>query len=222
MRKLLILSLLPLLVTACAGVRESSGIIASTGTILGIEGSQSPSTDTPQATIGYKRAEFTFVPATQIGEVSEAESCGRDANNNEVCVKDDVPIFATPNVLTEVYFKTLLQSTLYQRMAVGETAVQQGGAAIIFAKGPDGELDDDGAAAIRATQSGGANTYGCEESCEDLQELLNDDSNAAANLQALQQCMQDNGLGGIQVTNFVFGGLLADARRVCIEVIEAN
>jgi hypothetical protein len=222
MNKLLTTGILVIVLSACGN--EVGGIVASTGTVIGIEGSQSPAADSPQATIGYKRAEYTFVPAKQIGEVTEAETCGKNANGETVCIKNDYPIYATPNVLTEVYFDTILWSTLYQRMAVGETAVQQGGASIIFAKNSDGTLDTSAAAAIAATKTPTATSYGCEESCRKIDRWINDAAGTLipGNVTALQGCMTSNGLstGGGSLTSFINAGKFKPIREICVETLE--
>ncbi len=193
------------LVSSCQTAPDA--IVTVTGTVIGIEGSQSPASSSPSATIGYKRAEYAYVPI-------RIRNCAPEETN---CT---VTTFETPNVLTELYFKSLLQTQLYQRLAIGETAVGQGGAAIIFARGPDGKVDENAVEVLEATTADPATAYGCEESCEKLTAFW--EADATTNGDLIRQCMSDNGLqtGSGRLGQFINQGKFAAIRQICVARLE--
>jgi hypothetical protein len=211
---------------ALAGCQTGArtAIVASTGTVLGIEASQSPVSSSPQATIGFKRAEFTYVPVTPIAPAEPKEVCGTTGEGAAMCINVPNVEYAAPNVLTELYYETVLSNRLYQRMAVGDIAVKQGGAALIFAKGPDGELDAAATDALKAALSLTSTSYGCDASCSTLSAYLESDAVAfdSEKQQALEQCMTDNGLqtGAGRITEFLNLGKFEALRNICIETLE--
>lgn len=85
-------------------------VLVGTSTILGFEVAQNPASQMYQIRFGYARAEVALVPTNGV------------------------------DVLTELQFKNVTgQGGLYQRMAVGSTAVKQ--SMFMFAKNSDGTLD---------------------------------------------------------------------------------
>ncbi len=122
-------------------------VLAATGTVIGIDISQDPATQTPHAKIGYNRGELAVVPTNRI-------QCGKKQSSNELeCApaqgrgaKDSA------DVLMELRFKSPFSfqgnAGIYQRLAVGENAVTQPGAAFMFAKDDSGELEPDTAKSV--------------------------------------------------------------------------
>ena len=98
-------------------------VVAATGTMFGLELSQNPATQTPQVKLGYNRAEIAIVSKEKYGE--------------------DVA-----NVLMEFNYGGTTGNSLYQRLAVGDQAVKQAGAAAMFLKDANGNLSPAAAAMI--------------------------------------------------------------------------
>jgi hypothetical protein len=126
-------------------------VIAATGTVIGVEVSQNPATQAPQAKLGYNRGELAVVPSNRppcVTDDSATVQCGSLGQG----AKD------VPDVLMELryggIFDTGPSSGIYQRLAVGETAVAQAGAALMFARNAEGTLDPGTAAALREAQAG--------------------------------------------------------------------
>lgn len=129
MKKLLIVILPILLSLGCAS--EKHYVIAATGTVIGLEVAQNPSTQMYQAKLGYNRAELALVPSNRASGKKGDKSTGNGAAD-------------TTDVMMELHYAnifSLSESGIYQRLAVGRTAVSQPGAALMFAKGKDGNLD---------------------------------------------------------------------------------
>lgn len=103
---------------ALTGCATNGHVVAiGTGTSLGVDVSQDVS-GLYHAKLGYHRGELLFVPTT-----------------NEYC----------PDVLAEIQFKGIFskEGGIYQRVAVGPTAVKQPGAMAMFAKDSSGNLSTD-------------------------------------------------------------------------------
>ena len=124
-------------------------VIASTGTVIGVEVSQNPATQTPQAKLGYNRAELAIVPSNRttcaIKDDKSAVVCGSAIGNAQ----------ETPDVLMELKYSGIFDlgqaSGIYQRLAVRRTAVSQPGAAFMFAKDASGTLTSTGIQAVSQT-----------------------------------------------------------------------
>lgn len=116
-------------------------VIAATGTNIGVEVSQNPATQTPQAKLGYQRTEVAIVPTNRLANDKEAEKSVHQNGAKDVA-----------DVLMELKYAGIFDfgtaSGIYQRLAVGATAVSQPGAAFMFARDAKGTLDKDSAAAI--------------------------------------------------------------------------
>jgi hypothetical protein len=136
MKKLFVAVLPLLLCLGCAGGKHY--VIASTGTVIGLEVAQNPSTQMYQAKLGYNRAEIALVPSNRSsGKTNELNYAGGASD--------------TTDVMMELHYANIfsLQSSgIYQRLAVGKNAVSQPGAALMFAKGKDGNLDPAVAASV--------------------------------------------------------------------------
>lgn len=105
------------LALALAGCKTNS-VVTTTQTGLGISVSENPSTQLYEARLGYFRNEVAYVPG----------------NTNDPT--------SIPDVLMEIRMENLFRGGLvYQRLAVGKTAVTQPGASLMFAKDRDGQLN---------------------------------------------------------------------------------
>jgi hypothetical protein len=124
------LAVLPLLF--CLGCTTGKHyVIASTATVIGLEIAQNPSSQMYQGKLGYNRAELALVPSNRASGKEGDTSVGAGAAD-------------TTDVMMELHYANIfsLQSSgIYQRLAVGKNAVSQPGAALMFAKGKDGQLD---------------------------------------------------------------------------------
>lgn len=138
-----VLSILPVL-TGLAFLNSSCAsrhaVVASTGTMIGVEISENPANATLQAKLGYNRVELAVVPTN------------RSAEKEPGSVKNGATDSA--DVLMELryggIFDTGNNSGIYQRLAVGSKAVSEPGAAFMFAKG----LDSDTAQQVQQALSG--------------------------------------------------------------------
>jgi hypothetical protein len=140
---------------ACLSLGACNGqeyyVIASTGTVIGVEVSQNPATQAPQAKLGYNRGELAIVP-------SNRPPCLTDEGQTTVaCGQLGEGARDVPDVLMELryggIFDTGPSSGIYQRLAVGKIAVAQPGAALMFARDADGTLNPAAPAALRAAQA---------------------------------------------------------------------
>lgn len=111
--RIFIALLVAALLSGCAAMHNK--VIVSTGTNIGVEISENPATGLYQAKLGYTRGELALVPVT----------------NNY-----------TPDVITEIRYSGIFSSVggIYSRMAVGQTAVAQPGAQLMFCKDPNGNV----------------------------------------------------------------------------------
>ena|SRR5215510_13983493 len=138
-----VMGLLPpvLLLQGCA--QQGYSVLALTTTIIGVEVSQNPANQTPQAKLGYNRGELAFVPTNR--------NAGEIAGNTQAGARD------TANVLMELRYGGIFDlgpsSGIYQRLAVGDIAVHEPGAAAMFIKNADGNVDPQAAAALQAVKT---------------------------------------------------------------------
>ena len=113
------------LICGCGNNRHA--VIAVTGTNIGLEISENPTNQMPQGKLGYQRTEIAIVPSNRSGGVDSGTStAGHGAKD-------------VTDVLMELKFSNIFQSFregggIYQRLAVGENAVKQPGAAFMFAR----------------------------------------------------------------------------------------
>ncbi|MGD9728554.1 MAG: hypothetical protein AB7G68_20775 [Nitrospiraceae bacterium] len=116
-------------------------VIASTGTSIGVEISQNPATQVPQAKLGYQRVELAVVPTNRSAEktTTAANSMGNGAKDHGEVIME---------LRYGGIFDTGKSSGIYQRLAVGAIAVTQPGAALMFARNAEGDIDQSVAAAI--------------------------------------------------------------------------
>ena len=131
---------LALVVLATSGCMGRHAIVAATGTNIGVEVSQNPANQAPYAKLGYQRAEWAVVPTNRSAEKDPGSAAGGAAAHGDVLME----------LRYGGIFDTGPSSGIYQRLAVGETAVQQPGASLMFARNADGNID---AATVSALQS---------------------------------------------------------------------
>lgn len=139
-----LLMMVPFSAILCGCANQGYSVIASTATTIGFSVSENPANGSLDTTLGYKRAEFAFVPTNR--------NAGKIAGGKGDGAKD------TGNVIMELRYSGDASSdsgsAIYQRLAVGEEAVKRGGAAtLLFAKGPDGKLDAESEHALQAVMS---------------------------------------------------------------------
>lgn len=128
-------------------------VLAATGTVIGVELSQNPATQIPQGKLGYNRAEFAYVP-TNRGTPSGGKSKGSDGSGNGLASTGN-GAEDTAEVIMEIKYSDIFSSGagIYQRLAIGKTAVQQPGARFMFAKDSEGKISDETAKALGKIQS---------------------------------------------------------------------
>jgi hypothetical protein len=110
-----------LLLTGCSAINHSY-VVSGTGTILGLQIAENPATQLYEAKFGYARAEMALVPTNG------------------------------PAVIMELRYSGIFSRSggIYQRLAVGDAAVKQPGAAFMFAKDANGNLSSNVVEAITA------------------------------------------------------------------------
>ncbi|MGE3846760.1 MAG: hypothetical protein AB7I01_07760 [Gammaproteobacteria bacterium] len=121
--------------SGCTASRHK--VIAATGTVIGLEVAQSPANQSPQAKLGYNRAELAIVPTNRNDEPA--------AGGNGTGASD------VADVLMELKYQGLLggsSSGIYQRLAVGSEAVTQPGAWLMFLKDAQGTVSAANASAL--------------------------------------------------------------------------
>jgi hypothetical protein len=124
-------ALLVVLMTSCS---TAHSVIVNTGTVLGLAVAENPSSGLYEARLGYARTEFAYVPSNR-----SVQTNGAVTGAPEVA-----------NVLMEIRMENLFKGGLvYQRLAVGDEAVRQPGAVLLFAKNVSGNLDAQVLAALQ-------------------------------------------------------------------------
>ena len=130
-----------------AGCESLDGyLLATSSTVIGLKIEQAPTTQTPTADLGYVRTELAVVPTDRgqcVKKGKTAVECPEGAYGSAT---------SAPNVLMELRYSSILsaQSTIYQRLAIGDIAVAQPGAAILMAKDKKGDVDKDASKAIES------------------------------------------------------------------------
>lgn len=133
------------------GCTNRHAVIAVTGTNIGVEISQNPANQTPQAKLGYQRSEVAIVPTNRSGGIHPGSKSGGENSATEGFINGAKDV---ANVLMELRYSNIFSFTnsgIYQRLAVGETAVQQ--SVLMFAKDSHGKIDDKTASAIRSLET---------------------------------------------------------------------
>lgn len=125
------LSGLAWLQTGCTASREN--VLAITSTVIGVQVHQKDADKTPELKVGYARQEFAFVP-------TDRGTNGSSTNSAEVLMEI--------NAKGNIGLGTAYQGGIYQRLAVGRTAVGQPGAAFMMAKDHEGAVSPEAARAV--------------------------------------------------------------------------
>ena len=114
--------LLCLVLLCSCGTVQNSYVITGTGTIIGLQVAENPVTQMYSAKFGYARSEMALVPTNG------------------------------PAVIMELRYSGIFSRSggIYQRLAVGNAAVMQPGAAFMFAKDADGNISSNAVQAITA------------------------------------------------------------------------
>jgi hypothetical protein len=127
---------------ACS--HDPTHVIASTATVIGVDLGQGQATSAVTGTLGYKRAEFALVPTNKVqpqpgGGASADGGAGSALGNG---ARDSA------DVVMELNYQGIFSSGggIYQRLAVGPNAVLAPASKVMFAKSPDGKIDE---AAVR-------------------------------------------------------------------------
>ncbi|NWF92328.1 MAG: hypothetical protein HXY46_05390 [Syntrophaceae bacterium] len=145
------------LISGCSAI--SGSVIASTGTTIGVEITQDQATQTPRAVLGYKRAEFAYVP-TNRGTAKKTTTTVQ-GNTTTTVTEDGLPASGggardSANVLMELRYSGIFDwgsgSGIYQRLAVGDEAVRQPGASFMFMKDSKGQIQADTAKYLALAQ----------------------------------------------------------------------
>ncbi|MEM9313086.1 MAG: hypothetical protein AAGA95_00540 [Pseudomonadota bacterium] len=121
--------------TGCVS-NNGIAVLTTTGTTIGLSLGQDASGSGVETVLGYKRAEFAYVPTNRDG--------GEKAGNSGDGARDSA------NVLTELYYGGTKESVIYQRLAVGDIAVARMGAAALFLRDNTGTVDADTAKALQS------------------------------------------------------------------------
>lgn len=114
------LYLLSLVLLCGCGAIRNGYVVSGTGTILGVQIAENPATQLYEAKFGYARAEVALVPTNG------------------------------PAVIMELRYSGIFSRSggIYQRLAVGNAAVSQPGAALMFAKDAEGNISSNAVQAI--------------------------------------------------------------------------
>jgi hypothetical protein len=125
-----------LFMAGCAADKEN--VLAVTGTVIGVQIHQKDTDKTPELKVGYARTEFAYVPTDKRSDTNASSgSAAKSAN-----------VLMEINANGNVGLGTAYQGGIYQRLAVGEIAVSQPGAAVMMAKNQDGQIDPSAAVAV--------------------------------------------------------------------------
>src|SRR5690242_8708588 len=109
------------LVSLAGCEHQNHYVIAASATVIGVELSQNPATQTPQAKLGYNRAELAIVPSNRTNDPNVTEPKGAQE---------------VPDVLMELRYDGIFSTNagIYQRLAVGSNAVEQPGATALLVR----------------------------------------------------------------------------------------
>lgn len=117
-----LISLIGVLLLCGCGAIKNGYVVSGTSTILGVQIAENPATQLYSAKFGYARSEVALVPTNG------------------------------PAVIMELRYSGIFSRSggIYQRLAVGNAAVMQPGATLMFAKDVDGNISSNTVQAITA------------------------------------------------------------------------
>lgn len=170
-------------------------VIASTGTVIGVEVSQNPVNQSPQAKLGYNRGELAIVPTNRgqcIWNTQNSQwECSGPGPQGSGGAKDST------DVLMELRYGGIFSlgsgSGIYQRLAVGTTAVQQPGAAFMFAKDTKGNVNASVAQAVASTVTPEALTKNRIEAVENITQSVKTTGGTGIDITKLQKLFECSG-----------------------------
>ena len=139
MIKRMLLSVLIVFLAAACTAKHGFSVVTATGTTIGLSIGKDATGTGVETVLGYKRAEFAYVPTNR-----DAKEDAGDTGNG---AKDSA------NVLMELHYGGTGTSTIYQRLAVGDIAVTQGGATALFLRDNTGKLDAEAADALATIEN---------------------------------------------------------------------
>ena len=169
-----------LLLTGCLANKEN--VLAVTTTVIGVQIHQKDADKTPELKVGYARSEFAFVP-------TDKGTNGSAADSAEVLME----INANGNFA----LGTAYQGGIYQRLAVGKTAVSQPGAAFMMAKDRNGTLTPAAAEAVQLSiTQAAAETITTQNTQAETLAKATDDGNGKVKPEALDKLVKGTLLEG--------------------------
>ncbi|GEM_PF-4204127 len=144
-----------LFITGCSS-NNGHYVVATSSTLIGIEVAQNPASQIPEGKLGYSRHELALVPTDRMQPDNEPRSehyevtyDAKDRITKEIHQVNSSGISEikgsdkSTDVLMELKATGLLSfnASVYQRLAVGENAVKQPGAALMFSRDAEGKTD---------------------------------------------------------------------------------
>lgn len=148
-----ILILFPTL--TAAGCKTQTCVVVNTETAIGIVAVYQPELNLPTGKLGFARSETVLVPTNRISDTTSNKALGLAGVIGQGA-RD------CANVITEINFVNFFafwrSNGIYQRIAVGEVAVSQPGASMMFAKDEAGQISQAAADAIKSLSSGSGST----------------------------------------------------------------
>ena len=171
-----------MLLTGCVANKEN--VLAVTSTVIGVQIHQKDADKTPELKVGYARAEFAYVPTDK-----NTNGSGSAAHSAEVLMEI--------NAQGNLGLGTAYQGGIYQRLAVGPTAVSQPGAAYMMAKDKNGNLSPETAEAVsQSIKESAAQTITSENSQADQLAKATDDGNGKVDQAKLDKLVKGTPLEG--------------------------
>lgn len=141
-------------VAVCAmlpGCATQTGVIAATGTNVGVDVSEKPQTGDVGIVLGYKRAEFAFVPTNKgVPGTTRATKNGKTTTQQVPSMGNGAA--DTADVLMELSYKghiknaSQLDGGIYQRLAIGSGAVKAKATQVMLSKDATGNFREPTAA----------------------------------------------------------------------------
>jgi len=138
--KLFVVCFISSFICGCAG---RQAVIAVSGTVIGLEVSQNPANQSPQAKLGYNRGEIAIVPTNRSATEEPGTSLGGARDIADVIME----------IRYGGIFDTGPSSGIYQRLAVGPTAVAQPGASVMFARDANGDMSPQAAEVLKSLKT---------------------------------------------------------------------
>jgi len=134
-------------------------VVASTATTIGVELSPGQGTQGISGVLGYRRAEFAYVPTNRRNEVSpDGKPLPGSGAGVSTAYVNNGGARDSANVVMELQYGGIFtpDGRIYQRLAVGEIAVRENSAAVLFAKDSAGNLVPDALAAAAGMEAASA------------------------------------------------------------------